>query len=132
MAVSDPIADMLTRIRNGCQSRLKTVDIPSSKMKLEIAKVLLRHRLIANYKYLDDGRQGTIQLFLKYNEKEQSAISGLKRVSTPGLRIYSGKENIPTVLGGFGLAILSTPKGIRTDPEARKENVGGEVLCYIW
>jgi small subunit ribosomal protein S8 len=132
MAVSDPIADMLTRIRNGCQARLKSVDVPASRVKLEIAKVLLRHRLIANYKYLDDRRQGMIRLFLKYDEKEQSAISGLKRVSTPGLRVYFGKDRIPTVLGGVGLAVLSTPKGIKTDQEARKEKVGGEVLCYIW
>lgn len=132
MAVSDPIGDLLTRIRNGCQMRLKSVDIPASQVKLEIAKVLLRHRLIVNYKYLDDRRQGMIRLFLKYDEKEQSAISGLKRVSTPGLRVYLSKDKIPTVLGGFGLAILSTPKGIRTGQEARKENVGGEVLCYIW
>jgi small subunit ribosomal protein S8 len=132
MAVSDPIADMLTRIRNGCQARLKSVDIPASRVKLEIAKVLLRHRLIANYKYLDDRRQGMIRLFLKYDEEEQSAVSGLKRVSSPGLRVYSGKSRIPTVLGGGGLVILSTSKGIKTDQEARKEKVGGEVLCYIW
>jgi len=132
MAVNDPVADMLTRIRNGCRARLKSVDIPASRMKLEIAKVLLRHRLIANYKYLDDRRQGMIRLFLKYDEKEQSAISGIKQVSTPGLRIYLGTKKVPKVLGGYGLAILSTSKGIRTDQEARKEKVGGEVLCYVW
>jgi small subunit ribosomal protein S8 len=132
MAVNDPVADMLTRIRNGCRARLKSVDIPASRMKLEIAKVLLRHRLIANYKYLDDRRQGIIRLFLKYDEKEHSAISGIKQVSTPGLRIYLGTKKVPKVLGGYGLAILSTSKGIRTDQEARKEKVGGEVLCYVW
>lgn len=132
MAVNDSIGDMLARIRNGSRARLKTIDIPASRMKLEIAKVLLRHRLIANYKYLDDRKQGIIRIFLKFNEEEQGVISGMKRISRPGLRVHLSVRKIPKVRGGFGLAILTTSKGIKTDQEARRDGIGGEVLCTIW
>ena len=133
MTMSDPIADMLTRIRNANTAKHDTVDVPSSKMKLAIADILLKEGYIKKYDVVDEGSFSTIKITLKYGEdKDEKIITGLKRISKPGLRIYVGKEDIPSVLGGLGVAILSTNKGIITDKAARKEQVGGEVLAFIW
>ena len=132
MNTTDPIADMLTRIRNANSQKFKTVDVPSSKMKLAIAEILLNEGYIKSYEEIKDDAQGMIRIALKYDEKGTKIISGLKRISKPGLRIYASKEELPRVLNGLGIAILSTSKGIMTDKEARKENIGGEVLAYIW
>ena len=133
MAMSDPIADMLTRIRNANTAKHDTVDVPSSKMKLAIAKILLDEGYIAKYDLLDDGYFKTIHITLKYGkDKNEKIISGIKRISKPGLRVYAGKEDMPKVLGGLGIAIVSTNLGVMTDKEARKQNVGGEVLAFIW
>ena len=129
--VTDTIADMLTRIRNANQMRYEEVRVPSSKIKKEIARILKDEGYIVDYKVLDENTQGTIVLTLKYKDKER-VISGLKRISKPGLRVYCTSEDIPQVLNGLGIAIISTSKGIMTDKEARKENIGGEVLAYIW
>ena len=131
MFVTDPIADMLTRLRNAISAKHKTVEIPASKEKLEITKILLEEGYIKNYQIIEDGKQNIIRIALKYNGKER-AISGIKRVSTPGLRIYKNKEELPKVLKGLGIAIVSTSKGIMTDKKARKENVGGEVMAFVW
>ncbi|MBR3036956.1 MAG: 30S ribosomal protein S8 [Lachnospiraceae bacterium] len=133
MAMTDPIADMLTRIRNANTAKHDTVDVPSSKMKLAIADILLNEGYIAKYDLIDDGAFKTIRITLKYGkDKNEKIISGLKRISKPGLRVYADTENMPKVLGGLGIAIVSTNKGVMTDKEARKNNVGGEVLAYIW
>jgi small subunit ribosomal protein S8 len=132
MSMTDPIADMLTRIRNANRAKHKRVDLPRSNMKLEIAKVLLRERFIAKYKVVDDGRHGTIRVYLRYTPSGDRVITGLKRVSTSGLRRYVRRERIPRVHDGLGTAILSTSKGILTDKEARRVGVGGELLCYVW
>ncbi len=133
MAMTDPIADMLTRIRNANTAKLDTVDVPSSKMKLAIADILLNEGYISKYDMIDEGAFKTIRITLKYGkDKNEKIISGLKRISKPGLRVYAGTENMPKVLGGLGIAIISTNKGVMTDKEARKNNVGGEVLAYIW
>ena len=133
MTMSDPIADMLTRIRNANTAKHDTVDIPSSKMKLAIAKILLDEGYIAKYDLIDEGGFQNIRISLKYGkDKNEKIISGLKRISKPGLRVYADTENMPKVLGGLGIAIVSTDKGVMTDKEARKQNVGGEVLAYIW
>ncbi len=132
MNTTDPIADMLTRIRNANSQKFKTVDIPSSKMKLAIAEILLNEGYIKSYEEIKDDAQGMIRISLKYDEKGTKIISGLKRISKPGLRIYASKEELPRVLNGLGIALISTPKGIMTDKQARKENVGGEVLAYVW
>ena len=129
--MTDPIADMLTRIRNANQNRSKEVIIPSSKMKLEIAKILKEEGYISDYKISSEGIEKNITLTLKYLNKER-VITGLKRISKPGLRVYAKAEDIPRVLNGLGIAIISTPKGIMTDKLARKNNVGGEVIAYIW
>ena len=129
--VTDTIADMLTRIRNANQMRYEEVRVPSSKIKKEIARILKDEGYIVDYKVEDDNTQGTIVLTLKYKDKER-VISGLKRISKPGLRVYCNSEDIPQVLNGLGIAIISTSKGIMTDKQARKENIGGEVLAYIW
>lgn len=130
---SDPIADMLTRIRNANIAKHDTVDIPSSKMKLAIAEILYKEGYIAKYEVLEDGIYRTIRITLKYNaNKSERIITGLKRISKPGLRVYAGKNEIPKVLGGLGIAILSTNQGIITDKEARRLQVGGEVLAFIW
>ena len=129
--VTDTIADMLTRIRNANQMRYEEVRVPSSKIKKEIARILKDEGYIVDYKVEDENTQGTIVLTLKYKDKER-VISGLKRISKPGLRVYCNSEDIPQVLNGLGIAIISTSKGIMTDKEARKQNVGGEVLAYIW
>ncbi|ABP67851.1 30S ribosomal protein S8 [Caldicellulosiruptor changbaiensis] len=132
MYVIDPIADMLTRIRNANNARHEVVDIPASKMKKAIAQILLEEGFIKEYEIIDDGKNGIIRIKLKYGPNKERAITGLKRISKPGRRVYAGKDELPKVLGGLGIAIISTSKGIMTDKKARKEGVGGEVLCYIW
>ena len=130
--MTDPIADMLTRIRNANQNRAKTVSMPSSKMKEEIAKILKDEGFIEEFSIEENDVQNTLTLTLKYGQKKERVITGLKRVSKPGLRVYSKAEDLPKVLNGLGIAIISTPKGIMTDKKARKENVGGEVIAYVW
>ena len=132
MNITDPIADMLTRIRNANSSKHKTVDIPSSKMKVAIAEILFREGYIKSFEEIDNENQGIIRVTLKYDEKGNRVIDGLKRISKPGLRIYAGKEELPKVLNGLGIAIISTSQGLKTDKEARQLGVGGEVLAYIW
>ena len=132
MQITDPIADMLTRIRNANNSRHTTVDIPASNMKKAIAEILLKEGYVKNVEYIEDSTQGVIRITLKYAENKQKVLSGLRRVSKPGLRVYASKEELPRVLKGLGIAIISTSKGIMTDKEARKQNVGGEVLAFIW
>ena len=133
MTMSDPIADMLTRIRNANTAKHDTVDVPASKMKIAIANILLDEGYFAKYDLVEDGHFQTIHITLKYGvDKNEKVISGLKRISKPGLRVYASTENIPKVLGGLGTAILSTNKGVVTDKEARKLGVGGEVLCFVW
>lgn len=131
--MTDPIADMLTRIRNANTAKHDTVDVPASKIKTEIARILLDEGYIKAYEIVEDGVVKTIKITLKYGaDKNQKVISGLKRISKPGLRVYAGVENMPKVLGGLGIAIISTNKGIVTDKEARDMNVGGEVLAFVW
>lgn len=132
MTMTDPIADMLTRIRNANTVGHKTVEIPGSNLKKGIAEILKNEGFIRDYEFIEDGKQGIIRAFLKYGPNEEKVITGLKRISKPGLRVYAGKDEIPKVLGGLGIAIISTSKGLVSDKEARKYNVGGEVLCYIW
>ena len=132
MQITDPIADMLTRIRNAISAKHDTVDVPASNMKKAIAAILLDEGYIKNYSVVEDGKQGTIRIVLKYGENKTPVITGLRRVSKPGLRIYSGVEDMPKVMKGLGVAILSTSKGVMTDREARKMNIGGEVLAFIW
>ena len=133
MTMSDPIADMLTRIRNPNTAKHDTVDVPASKMKLAIANILLDEGYIAKYDLVEDGHFQTIHITLKYGaDKNEKVITGLKRISKPGLRVYANTEDIPRVLGGLGTAIISTNKGVVTDKEARKLGVGGEVLCFVW
>ncbi len=133
MTMSDPIADMLTRIRNANTSKHDTVDVPSSKMKLAIAEILMEEGYIKKYELVDDGAFKTIHITLKYGaDRNDRIISGLKRISKPGLRIYAGKDELPKVLGGLGIAIISTNQGVITDKKARELKVGGEVLCYVW
>ena len=132
MLMNDPIADMLTRVRNALIARHDTVTLPASNMKKSIAKILLDEGYIKSVDYIDDGLQGQIKIVLKYAEGKQSVIKGLKRISKPGLRVYARTEELPKVLGGLGIAIVSTSKGVMTDKEARKADVGGEVLAYIW
>ena len=132
MLMNDPIADMLTRIRNALIARHDTVTLPASNMKKSIAKILLDEGYIKSVDYIDDGLQGQIKIVLKYAEGKQSVIKGLKRISKPGLRVYARNEELPKVLGGLGVAIVSTSKGVMTEKEARKAGVGGEVLAYIW
>ena len=133
MTMSDPIADMLTRIRNANTAKHDTVDVPSSKMKLAIAQILLDEGYIKKYDILDDGAFKTIHITLKYGEdKTHKIITGLKRISKPGLRVYAGKEELPKVLGGLGIAIISTNQGVITDKKARELQVGGEVLAFVW
>ena len=132
MHITDPIADMLTRIRNANSAKHETVDIPASNMKKAIAQILLDEGYIASYKVIEDDKQGVIRVTLKYGENKSPVITGLRRVSKPGLRIYSNVEDMPKVMKGLGIAIVSTSKGIMTDREARKQNVGGEVLAFVW
>jgi len=130
--MTDPIADMLTRIRNANQNRSKEVIIPSSNMKLEIAKILKEEGFIEEFKVNNESVQSTLTLTLKYGQNKERVITGLKRISKPGLRVYAKADEIPRVLNGLGIAIISTPKGIMTDKLARKNNVGGEVIAYVW
>ena len=133
MTMSDPIADMLTRIRNANTAKHDTVDVPASKMKIAIADILVDEGYIAKYALVEDGSFKTLHITLKYGvDKNEKVISGIKRISKPGLRVYANTEDIPRVLGGLGIAILSTNKGVVTDKEARKLGVGGEVLCFVW
>lgn len=131
MVMTDPIADMLTRIRNATIVKDKVVEIPASKIKKELAKIFKEEGYITDYEIVDDGKQGTVRVYLKYNGKDK-VISGIKRISKPGLRVYAQKDEIPKVLGGLGIAVMSTSKGIMTDRKARIEGVGGEVICYVW
>ncbi|WP_303862285.1 30S ribosomal protein S8 [Alkalibaculum bacchi] len=130
--MTDPIADMLTRIRNASNAKHDTVEIPASNEKKAIAKILLEEGFIKKVEYIDDNLQGIIKIALKYGENKERIITGIKRISKPGLRVYSNKEELPKVLNGLGIAIISTSKGVVTDKVARKAGVGGEVLCYVW
>ena len=132
MQISDVIADMLTRIRNANDAKHETVDIPASNLKKSIAEILLEEGYIKSYQIVEDGKQGIIRVTLKYVAGKQKVIHGLRRVSKPGLRIYSNCEDMPKVMNGLGIAIVSTSKGIMTDKKARRENVGGEVLAFVW
>ncbi len=132
MFLTDPIADMLTRIRNANSAMHEKVDVPFSKEKLAIAKILKDEGYILNYKEIEEGNKKDIRVYLKFVDGKEKVIRGLKRISKPGRRVYTGVENTPTVLGGLGIAILSTPKGVITDKQCKAENVGGEVLCYVW
>ena len=132
MTMSDPIADMLTRIRNANTAKHDTVDVPSSKMKLAIAQILLDEGYIKSFQVIEDGKQGIIRITLKYGASKSPVITGLRRVSKPGLRIYSSCEDMPKVRKGLGIAVVSTSKGIMTDKKARELNVGGEVLAFVW
>lgn len=132
MKTTDPIADMLTRIRNANSARHLSVDIPASKLKQAIANILLNEGYIKEFETVKDGKQGIIRITLKYSQEKKRTITGLKRISKPGLKVYAKKNEIPKVLGGLGIAILSTPKGIMTDKEARRQDVGGEVLAFVW
>ena len=132
MQITDPIADMLTRIRNAGSAKHETVDVPASKMKKAIAEILLEEGYIKSFQLIDDGTQGVIRITLKYLPGKEKAIQGLKRVSKPGLRVYAGADELPQVLRGLGIAIISTSKGIMTDKKARANHVGGEVLAFVW
>ena len=132
MHITDPVADMLTRIRNAGSARHETVDIPNSKMKKAIAEILLEEGYIKSFQLIDDGTQGIIRVTLKYLPGKEKAIQGLRRVSKPGLRVYAGADELPKVLRGLGIAIISTSKGIMTDKKAREAHVGGEVLAFVW
>ncbi|RYM04832.1 30S ribosomal protein S8 [Sporolactobacillus sp. THM7-7] len=132
MVVTDPIADMLTRIRNANVVRHEQIELPASRVKREIAEILKREGFIKDVEYIQDNKQGMLRLFLKYGGNKERVISGLKRISKPGLRVYAKADEVPKVLGGLGIAIVSTSKGVITDKEARKQNVGGEVLAYVW
>ncbi|NLY19721.1 MAG: 30S ribosomal protein S8 [Tissierellia bacterium] len=130
--MTDPIADMLTRIRNGNNARHESVDVPASNIKKELAEILVKEGFIKGFNVIDDGKQGIIKLDLKYGQNDEKIISGIKRISKPGLRVYAKSDEIPRVLGGLGIAMISTSKGILTDKEAREQGVGGEVICYVW
>ena len=132
MTMTDPIADMLTRIRNANVVKHETVDVPASNMKKELSRILLEEGFIRGYEVIEDGKQGIIRIQLKYGQTGERVISGLKRISKPGMRVYADKHDVPRVLNGLGISIISTSKGILTDKQARKENVGGEVICYVW
>ncbi len=132
MGMTDPIADMLTRIRNANMAKLEKLDIPSSNLKLELARVLKEEGYIKNFKLLKDRKQGIVRVYLKYSPDESRVINGLKRVSSPGNRVYVGADEIPRVMGGLGVAIISTSRGVMADNQSRKMNIGGEVICYIW
>ncbi len=132
MSVTDPIADYLTCVRNACRAKHRKVEVPNSRLKVEIAKALLREGYISNFRVIEDQRQGVLRIYLKYAGQERSVISGIKRVSTPGRRVYLRKTEIPRVLGGLGSTILSTSHGVMTDKEARRAGLGGEVLAQVW
>jgi small subunit ribosomal protein S8 len=130
--VTDPIADMLTRIRNGSGAEHEKVDIPASRLKVRLAEILKAEGFIKNYRVIEDKRQGVLRVYLKYGPGQERVITGIRRVSKPGRRLYVGAAKVPSVLGGIGVAILSTPRGVLTDRDSRKAKVGGEVLCYVW
>ena len=130
--MTDPIADMLTRIRNASMVYHESVDVPASNLKKELARILKQEGFIRDYRIIDDGKQGVVRLYLKYGPNKQRVIAGLKRISKPGRRVYARRDQIPRVLGGLGIAVLSTSKGVMTDKEARRQGVGGEVICYVW
>jgi small subunit ribosomal protein S8 len=130
--MTDPIADMLTRIRNSILIKAEKVDIPASRLKVEIAKIMKEEGFIKSYKIIKDKKQGVLRVTLKYTQDNRPIVEGLKRISKPGRRVYVGKEEVPSVVGGMGIAVVTTPKGILTDKACRREGVGGEVLCYIW
>ena len=130
--VTDPIADMLTRIRNGSMAEHEKVDIPASKLKVRVAEILKEEGFIKNFRLIEDRKQGVLRVYLKYGPGQERVITGLRRVSKPGRRLHVAADKVPTVLGGMGVAILSTPRGVLTDRESRKAKVGGEVLCYVW
>lgn len=132
MVMTDPIADFLTRIRNANTVYMEKVEIPASKTKLGLANILKEEGYIKDVEYIEDGKQGFLRLYLKYGANREKVITGLKRISRPGLRVYAQKDELPKVLGGLGIAIVSTSKGLMTDKDARKAGVGGEVMCYIW
>jgi len=132
MSMSDPLADMLTRIRNATKARFTTVDMPLSKLKVNVAKVLVNEGYITNYHIIEEGPQGTLKIDLKYGSNNEQVITGLRRISKPGLRQYKRSNNIPKVLSGLGIAIISTSSGVVTDKEARQQNIGGELLCEVW
>ena len=132
MSMTDPIADMLTRIRNAIIASYNTVDIPSSRLKIDIANVLKSEGFIKNFKIISDRKQGIMRIFLKYDEKGEPILAGLKRVSKPGCRVYTKGDRIPQVLNGYGINILSTSKGVMTDAQARKSGIGGEIICSVW
>ena len=132
MTMTDPIADMLTRIRNANVVKHETVDVPASNMKKELARILLEEGFVRGYDVIEDGKQGIIRIQLKYGQSGERVISGLKRISKPGMRVYAASHEVPRVLNGLGISVISTSKGILTDKQARKENVGGEVICYVW
>ncbi len=132
MVMTDPIADMLTRIRNANNVRHEKLEVPASKMKKEIADILKREGFIRDWEYIEDNKQGILRIYLKYGKNNERVITGLKRISKPGLRVYAKSHEIPRVLGGLGIAIISTSKGVLTDKEARRQQVGGEVICYVW
>lgn len=132
MAVSDPVADFLTCVRNAIRARHRKVDVPASRLKQEIAKALLRERYVNNVKLIEGGRQGLLRVYLKYTADDENVITGIRRISTPGRRVYVGKDRLPRVMGGLGAAIVSTSKGVMSDREAREAGLGGEVLCQVW
>lgn len=132
MQITDAIADMLTRVRNASTAKHESVDIPASNIKKDIARILLDEGYVKNVEYIEDGKQGIIRLALKYTAGKQNVISGIKRISKPGLRVYANKDELPKVLGGLGVAVISTSRGVMTDKKARAEGIGGEVLAFIW
>jgi small subunit ribosomal protein S8 len=132
MSVSDPVADFLTCVRNAIQARQRKVDVPTSKLKLQIAQALLRERYVNNVKMIEDGGQGLLRVYLKYTADEVNVITGIRRISKPGRRVYVGKDRLPRVMGGMGSAIVSTSKGVMSDREAREAGLGGEVLAQVW
>jgi len=132
MVMTDPIADMLTRIRNGNVAKKEVIEVPASNMKKAITETLKEEGFIKDYEILEDGKQGIIKIHLKYGPNKEGVITGLKRISKPSLRVYAKKDEVPRVLGGLGIAVISTSEGIMTDKKARQEGIGGEVLCYIW
>lgn len=132
MQITDAIADMLTRVRNASSAKHESVDIPASNIKKDIARILLDEGYVRNFELIEDGKQGLIRIVLKYTGNKQNVITGIKRISKPGLRVYANKDELPKVLGGLGVAVISTSRGIMTDKKARAEGVGGEVLAFIW
>ena len=132
MTMTDPLADMLTRVRNASAVKHESVDVPASNIKKEVARILLEEGFVKSYDVIEDGKQGIIRIQLKYSRDKEKVITGIKRISKPGLRVYAKKDDVPKVLGGLGVAIISTSKGLITDKQAREQGVGGEVIAYVW